>query len=249
MINELFFFLCAIPAVLIFGVAKGGFGGIIGIVSVPLMALAVSPAKAAAILLPILCVMDVLAVYKFRGQWHRENLRIMLPAALVGVVLGALTFKYISEAHVRLLIGVLALIFALNYWLGTSKRAAAAPCRLKGWFWSLLAGFTSFGIHAGGPPASAYLVPQRLPPTLFLGTSALLFAVINYAKLIPYFWLGQLNMDNLMTSLILLPLAPIGIGIGYYLHKRISVSLFYGVFNVFLVLTGLKLLYDGFVTL
>lgn len=249
MADDTFFFLCAVPAVLIFGVAKGGFGGIIGIVCVPLMSLAVSPAKAAAILLPILCVMDILAVYKFWGQWHHENLRIMLPAALVGVLVGALTFSYLSEAHVRLLIGLLALAFALDYWSGRARRAATAPSKLKGRFWSLVAGFTSFGIHAGGPPASVYLVPQRLSPTLFLGTSTLLFAVVNFAKLVPYFWLGQLSAENLMMSLILLPLAPVGIAIGYYLHKKISASLFYGIFNLFLVVTGLKLLYGGYMML
>ncbi|GGO84422.1 UPF0721 transmembrane protein [Marinobacterium nitratireducens] len=249
MIHDPFFFLCAIPAVLIFGIAKGGFGGIIGIVSVPLMALSVSPAQAAAILLPILCVMDLLAVYKFWGQWHSENLKIMLPGALLGILLGVLTFSYLSEAHIRLLIGAVALAFAVQYWFGTAKRSEVGPSRVKGSVWSMIAGFTSFGIHAGGPPASVYLIPQRLPPTLFIGTCSLLFAAINYAKLVPYYWMGQLSGDNMLTSLLLLPLAPFGIGIGYYLHKRVSTQLFYGIFNVFLVLTGLKLLLDGIAAL
>lgn len=249
MIENPYFYLCAIPAVLIFGIAKGGFGGIIGVVSVPLMTLTVSPPQAAAILLPILCVMDLLAVRRFWGQWHRENLRIMLPASLLGVVGGALAFRYLSDAHVRLLIGLMALGFAFNHWRRGDKHPNSEPHRLKGTFWATIAGFTSFGIHAGGPPASAYLLPQRLPPTVFLGTTAVLFAVINYAKLLPYFWLDQLHFGNLQTSLLLLPLAPIGIGLGYYLHKRVSTSVFYGIFNLFLIVTGLKLLYDGVVAL
>ncbi|MEH6576961.1 MAG: sulfite exporter TauE/SafE family protein [Amphritea sp.] len=249
MITDPFFFLCAIPAVLIFGMAKGGFGGAIGIVSVPLMALAISPPQAAAILLPILCVMDLLAIRKFWGAWHVENLRIMLPAAMVGIVLGALSFSYLSEAHVRLLIGALAMGFALTYWRGGSVRPKTSPNRVKGTFWSTLAGFTSFGIHAGGPPVSVYLLPQKLHPTVFMGTCTLLFAVTNYIKLIPYFWLGQLNAGNLWTSLALLPLAPLGVGLGYYLHNKVSPELFYGIVNTFLMVTGLKLFYDGMIAL
>lgn len=249
MIADPFFYLCAIPAVLIFGLAKGGFGGAIGIVSVPLMALAISPPQAAAILLPILCVMDLLAIRKFWRAWDKENLRIMLPAAVVGVGIGTLTFSHLSEAHVRILIGLLALGFALTYWRGGSVGTQTRPNIVKGAFWSTLAGFTSFGIHAGGPPISVYLLPQRLPPTLFVGTCTVLFAVTNYLKLVPYYWLGQLNTGNLWTSLVLLPLAPLGVGLGYYLHNKVSPAQFYGIFNLFLLITGLKLLYDGLLAL
>ena len=249
MIVDPFFYLCAIPAVLIFGLAKGGFGGAIGIVSVPLMALAISPPQAAAILLPILCVMDLLAIRKFWGDWDSENLRIMLPAAVVGVGVGTLTFSHLSEAHVRILIGLLALGFALTYWRGGRAGPQQRPNAVKGAFWSTLAGFTSFGIHAGGPPVSVYLVPQKLHPTLFVGTCTIFFAVTNYIKLLPYFWLGQLNVGNLWTSLVLLPLAPLGVGLGYYLHNKVSPERFYGIVNTFLMVTGLKLFYDGMMAL
>lgn len=249
LITDSFFYLCAIPAVLLFGLAKGGFGGAIGILSVPLMSLAVSPPQAAAILLPILCVMDLLALRKFWKSWHLENLKIMIPGAILGIGIGAFTFQFLTEAYVRILIGTLALGFALHFWLKPQQTQAAGPNRIKGTLWSMLSGFTSFGIHAGGPPANVYLLPQRLTPRLFVGTNTVFFTVVNYVKLIPYFWLGQLDAANLVTSLALLPLAPIGIGLGYFLHKKISQVIFYRIVNSFLMLAGAKLIADGWLLL
>ncbi len=245
LITDPFFYFCAIPAVLLFGLAKGGFGGAIGILSVPLMSLAVAPPQAAAILLPILCVMDLLALRKFWRQWHVANLKIMIPGAILGITIGGFTFRYLSEAHVRLLIGAIAIGFSVHFWTKHENTVAAGINRVKGTFWATISGFTSFGIHAGGPPISVYLLPQRLAPTLYVGTNTVLFAVINYVKLIPYFWLGQLSSANLATSLVLLPLAPVGIAAGYFLHDKISPKVFYRVVNVFLLLAGLKLMFDG----
>ena len=242
--DPLFYFF-AVPAILIFGIAKGGFGNAIGVVAVPLMALAVSPLQAAAILLPILCVMDVFAIRKFWGQWDVTNIVIMLPAGCVGVLVGSLTFSYLNEGHVRLLIGLLALIFALNFWLKSAGSIQKEPDFIKGTFWSVIGGFTSFGIHSGGPPVNIYLLPQKLHPKVFMGTCAMFFWITNYVKLIPYFLLGQLDSQNLQTSLVLLPLAPIAVCFGYYLHTRVSTKKFYNIFNFFLIITGCKLTYDG----
>lgn len=245
MITDPLFYFFAVPAILIFGIAKGGFGNAIGVVAVPLMALAVSPLQAAAILLPILCVMDVFAIRKFWRQWDVTNIVIMLPAGCVGVLVGSLTFSDLNEGHVRLLIGLLALIFALNFWLKSAGSIQKEPDYIKGTFWSVIGGFTSFGIHSGGPPVNIYLLPQKLHPKVFMGTCAMFFWITNYVKLIPYFILGQLDSQNLQTSLVLLPLAPIGVGFGYYLHTRVSTKKFYNIFNFFLIITGCKLTYDG----
>ena len=249
MITDPLFYFFAVPAILIFGIAKGGFGNAIGVVAVPLMALAVSPLQAAAILLPILCVMDVFAIRKFWRQWDVTNIVIILPAGCVGVLVGSLTFSYLNEGHVRLLIGLLALIFALNFWLKSPGSIQKEPDYIKGSFWSVIGGFTSFGIHSGGPPVNIYLLPQKLHPKVFMGTCAMFFWITNYVKLIPYFILGQLDSQNLQTSLVLLPLAPIGVGFGYYLHTRVSTKKFYNIFNFFLIITGCKLTYDGIMLL
>ncbi|WP_022963218.1 sulfite exporter TauE/SafE family protein [Halopseudomonas pelagia] len=246
MISDPLFYLCAIPAVLFYGIAKGGFGGNIAILSVPLMALVVSPQKAAAILLPILIVMDITALRTFRGRWDKTNLRIIIPAALVGVVLGGLTFRLLNDAHIQLLIGAIALLFVLNIWLRRGEPPVRGPSRVRGGFWGMVSGFTSFGIHAGGPPINVYLLPQKMDKTLLMGTIAVFFAVVNLAKLPAYIYLDQFNSSNLLTSLVLLPLAPVGVKMGFWMLQRSNEKLIYQLCYVFLFFTGCKLLYDGF---
>ncbi|MFN3580377.1 MAG: sulfite exporter TauE/SafE family protein [Pseudomonas sp.] len=245
MITDPLFYLCAIPGVLLYGVAKGGFGGNIAILSVPLMALVVSPQQAAAILLPILIVMDLVALRTFRGRWDKANLRIILPASLIGVVLGALTFRVLNDAHIQLMIGAIALIFTLNIWLRREEPPVRGVSRVRGGFWGMVAGFTSFGIHAGGPPINVYLLPQKLEKTVLMGTIAVFFAVVNLSKLPAYIYLGQFNSTNLLTSLMLLPLAPLGVRMGFWMLQRSNEKLIYQLCYVFLFLTGGKLLYEG----
>lgn len=245
MITDPFFYLCAIPAVLIFGMAKGGFGGGIAVISVPLLSLALPPVQAAAIMLPLLLIMDAVAVWSFRGKWSAINLRFTLPGAIAGIAVGAFTFRYLSDDAIRILIGVVAVVFCLNYWLQPALERKAEPSIFHGSLWGTLAGFTSFGIHAGGPPMSIYLLPQKMEKTLLMGTFAVFFAVVNVVKLIPYTWLGQFDKTNLLTAAVLMPLAPIGVRLGYFLLHRISEQLIYRLCYFFLFVVGGKLLYDG----
>jgi uncharacterized membrane protein YfcA len=243
------FYVAAVAAVLIIGISKSGFGGGLGILGVPLMSLYVPPLQAAAILLPILCVMDVITVWIYRKSWDRTNIKILLPASLVGVVIGALTFQFLSEAHIRIIVGVIAVVFSLLFLLRRNNPAKRGPNFFRGSFWGLVAGFVSFGVHSGAPPANVYLLPQRLDKTIFVGTLAVLFAVINYFKLIPYAMLGQLDSTNLLTALALAPLIPVGTWLGVKLHHRIPERPFYLVCYCLLTLMGSKLLYDGFTSL
>ena len=245
MITDPLFYLCAIPAVLIFGLAKGGFGGSIAIVSVPLMSLVISPIQAAAIMLPVLLVMDAFALWSFRGQWHKKNLMILVPSAIVGVIIGALYFRYLSEDAVRLLIAIIAIVFTLDYLIKRGNIASSKPSVSKGSLWGAIAGFTSFGIHAGGPPVNVYLLPQNLDKTILMGTMAVFFAIINVVKVAPYAMLGQLDYSNLITSLVLMPLAPIGVRLGYFLHHKSSQATIINLCYIFLAVAGVKLFYDG----
>ncbi len=246
MIVDPLFYLLAIPALIGVGISKGGFGAALGSLAVPLMSLAVPVPQAAGIALPILCVMDLIGVVAYRRQWDPANMRIMIPGALIGIAIGTLTFRYLDEALIRLLIGAIAVGFALNHWFVHSAAGAAAPRSLgKGTLWSGVSGFTSFVAHAGGPPLAVYLLPQRLDKTLYVGTTVIYFTVVNYVKLVPYAWLGQLSTGNLWTSLVLLPMAPLGMWLGFWLHDRIRTELFYRWTYRFLFLSGLKLVYDG----
>ena len=71
--------------------------------------------------------------------------------------------------------------------------------------------------------------------------------MINLAKWIPYAWLGLLDWRNLATSLVLLPIAPLGVWVGVRLARRISQVLFYRFVYVGMFLTGVKLVWDALV--
>ena len=250
MITDTLFYVAAVPAVILFGISKGGFGSGLGILAVPLIAMVVSPVQAAAILLPILCLMDLLGLWAYRGKWIWPELRILLPASLIGIATGTLMFEYMSPARLRLLLGVVAVVFTLHHYLQAylskvTERKHFGPA--VGLGAAAVAGFTSFIAHAGGPPVTMYLLRRGINRTQFVATTIVFFAVVNYVKLVPYAWLGQFDASNLKTSLVLAPLAPLGIGMGVWLHNRVTDRFFFQVAYTMLFVVGLKLMVDGMI--
>jgi hypothetical protein len=243
------FYPVAVIAILLSGISKGGFGVGSGGLAVPLMAIFIAPPEAAGIMLPILCAMDLFGWHAYRGRWSWPHLRVLLPGALIGIAVGAFAFGTLPVNAVRLILGVIAVTFALNKWFSLAERfvaRAAAPGRAAGVLWGAAAGFTSTLAHAGGPPFAVYMLPQRLDKTLLAGTSVVFFLVVNFVKLVPYAYLGQLNAGNLTASLIFAPLAPLGIWLGVWMHRRISERGFYAVSYALLFATGVKLIRDAF---
>ncbi|WP_187968702.1 sulfite exporter TauE/SafE family protein [Aquibium microcysteis] len=242
-----FFYAAAIPAVILVGLAKGGLGGAMGFLGVPVMALAISPIQAAAILLPILVVMDMVSLWSWRGNHHLPTLAVLLPGAMAGIGLGWLTAAVVTPDIVRLILGIVTTVFVLRWlWQKYARSDVAAPQRpLFGVFWGLVSGFTSFVAHAGGPPFQVYVLPQRLAPALYVGTSVIYFAVVNAVKLVPYFALGQFDAANLAASAILLPLAPVATLLGAFIVRRLKPEAFYGLTYATVMVVALKLLWDG----
>lgn len=239
------FYAAAVPAVLITGISKGGFAGGLGVVAVPLMALVVPPLEAAGILLPILMVMDLIGLWGYRRDFDRRNLRLLLPGALVGVLLGTATAHRVEDHQIRLLVGLIAVSFVLYRWLGPTAAAPQRPGRIAGVFWGAMAGFTSFVAHAGGPPFQVHMLSQRLDQRVYVATSVAFFWAVNLMKLAPYAWLGQLDTGNLATALVLMPLAPVGMLTGMWLLPRIRPDLFYRICYVLVLLVGARLIWDG----
>ncbi len=238
------FYFAAVPAAMIFGMSKGGFGGAAASIAVPLMALTIDPRTAAAVMLPVLLMMDATAVWKFRGKYDASHLKIMLPTALVGIALAGLWMNHVSAEGLRLFLGFLAVSFCLYYWWAPHARMKK-PGKWAGYFWSMVSGFTSTQIHAGGVPAGIYIYPQQLDKVILTGTLAIFFAVVNLAKLIPYAMLGQFSLTNLGTSLILLPLGPIGVLLGHRLLHLVHQQWIYRILYTFLFVAGIKLIYEG----
>lgn len=247
LIDDPLFYALAIPAVIFTGMSKVGLGGVAAF-AVPLMALVIAPQQAAAIMLPILIVIDAVGVWTWWGKWHRPNLYILIAAATVGIAFGTLTFRYFDADAIRLLIGLIAAVFAARwFWLKWRQvnRPPAGVDVVKGGFWGAVAGFTSFVSHTGSPPFAVYMLPQRLDKGLFQATSVGFFAAVNLIKLGPYAWLGQFSTTNLLTAAVLLPVAVAGALLGKWLHHRIPERGFYEVVHLLLFAVGVKLIWDG----
>jgi uncharacterized membrane protein YfcA len=247
LITDWFFYAVTIPAVLLLGISKSGFGAGFGSLAVPMMALSVTVPQAAAILMPVLLVMDLLGMAAFRKDFDLALLKFLIPFGLVGIGVGALLFKVLNPHTVAGIVGGFTLLFLAQRLLFPPKADSAPPPKWLGALLTATSGFTSFIAHAGGPPINAYVIPLRLSPLKFTATMAFFFFFINLAKWIPYAWLGLLDMRNMATSLVLLPIAPIGVWVGVRLARRISPVLFYRLLYLGMFLTGVKLLWDAWV--
>ena len=243
------FFALAIPAVILLGLSKGGFVGM-GALSLPIMALAVPPVRAAAILLPVLIVQDVVGVWAFRRSWNGYVLGWMLPGAVVGIALGWWYASSVSEAAVLGLVGGISVVFGLyRLWIERGGRIAAAA-RAPGWVGTLCgvaSGFTSQIAHAGQPPFQIWVLPRRLPRDVLVGTTAIFFAAANWIKVPAYIALGQFTRANLLTSAALLPVAILSTVAGVWLVRRVSAERFYVAIYLLMVLVGAKLVWDALV--
>lgn len=247
MITDPLFYAAAIPAVTLLGLAKGGFSGL-GLLSLPLMALVVSPVQAAAITLPILIVQDVVSVWAYRHAWDKRNVVLLVTGALSGILMGYLLAARVPDEAVKLAVGVISISFAVRRMI-LERRAvppAAAPADTpRGLFWGWVTGFTSMIAHAGGPPFQIYVMPQKLPRDVFVGTGAIVFAILNWIKVPPYMALGQFTAENLATAAALFPVAIASTWAGVLLVRRVSGESFYTAVYGLLILVGAKLVYDG----
>jgi uncharacterized membrane protein YfcA len=250
MITDWVFYAFAVPAVILVGLGKGGFSGL-GLLSFPLMALVAPPIQAAAIILPILMVQDVVGVWAFRREFSGENLKLMVPGALLGLLAGYLFARTVSSAIILLLVGLISTLFVVYSLLGARRGRAAPtfPARGPATLWGVVCGFTSFIANAGGPPFQVYMLPQKLPPKIYAGTAAVFFALVNYLKFPAFVHLGQMNQQNLLTSAALFPLAVVAVSAGIWLVRRVPADKFYAIIHALTFIVGLKLIWDGAVQL
>ncbi len=248
MIVEPYFYLIAIFSVFLHGMGKGGFigaGSFGSLLAIPMLSIFIPPFQAIAILLLPLIFMDIVTVWKYRWMWDLKILKFIVPLAFVGIILGTLSFSYLTENSIRVIIGLMAVIFCLDYYLRNNSSEPKKPSVLGSYFWPSLSGFTSFSIHAGGIPLSFYLLPMRLDRRIYVATAGLFYLSINIFKIFPYASLGQMNFTNIYTSLLLLPLAPLGVFAGAFLVNKINQDWFYRIGYFCTLIAGLKLVYDG----
>ncbi len=248
MMDGFAFWALAVLASVFVGMGKGGLP-VVGMLGVPVLALVpgIHAVTAAGLLLPLYVVSDMFGLYAYRREFDRRVLAILLPAATLGILLGYLTAKVVSEAWVTVLIGVIGVVFALNLLIRRQvvvapKRAEVAP----GVFWGAVTGFTSFVSHSGGPPYQVYTMPLGMSKAVFAGTSTIAFAYINAVKLIPYYLLGQINLASLEKVLVLMPIAAASVFVGVRLVKWLPERLFFQLVTWALLLVSIKLMWDGY---
>ncbi|MGK2911985.1 MAG: sulfite exporter TauE/SafE family protein [Sphingobium sp.] len=247
MLTDPLFLIAAIVAVTLIGFAKGGFSGL-GALATPILALAVNPVQAAAILLPILIASDAVSVWSFRHSWNKRIVAIMLPGALLGVGVGWFMAAALPATVIMAALGLISVAFgAWRLWVERGGKVPA-PSRSfapVGVAFGFATGLTSQIAHAGGPPFQMWVSPQRLPHTEFVGTSAILFAIINLAKLPAYLALGEFTKSNLSLSAALIPLALLSTLAGVWLIKRMHGGRFYTIVHILMIGLGLKLIADS----
>lgn len=245
-----YFYIISVIAILLTGISKSGFGGGLGVMSVPLMSLFVAPQFAAAVMMPILLTMDILIVWRFRHTWSRTIVFGLLPSALLGLFIGSLVFEFLDANIVRLLIGMLAAFFVIQFLVNRRRlmQPAKAP-KLLVWALGCLSGFSSFVAHAGGPPVKGYLLQQKLEKSWFVGTNTVFFFSLNFIKTLAYGASGTLTVESLRTSLILGPVLLLGVFLGARMHRFVPQNLFVNIVYGFLALTATKLLFDSLVAI
>ncbi len=249
-VTDPLFYVLAVPAILALGLAKGGFSGM-GQMALPLLALVMPPLEAAAIMLPIMILQDATAVWVYRHDWSGRILAVVLPGAVIGVAIAGVVAAHVSNAAVRLTVGLITMAFVANTWIRAWRvaRERPPPGRLAGMFWGALSGFTSTLAQVGGPAYQIYALAQKMPKMTFVGTNAMYFAAMNWMKVIPYFALGQFSTKGLGTSLVLLPLAVAANQLGFWLVRRMPQDRFYKLTLWVMFLVSIALIRSGVVGL
>lgn len=234
-------FVVAACAALLVGLSKGGLT-MAGALGTPLLATVMSPVKAAALLLPIFVVSDWFGLYAYRREYDKRNLQILIPAGIAGIGIGWLSASVVSDRMVGLFIGLIGIAFCVNAWRVRNHPPRPRPANIpRGVFWGAIAGFTSFVSHSGGPPYQVYVLPQHLSKTVFAGTTTITFAAINLVKLLPYWQLGQLQLENLRYSLLLMPIAVAGTFIGVWAVRVIPERVYFVLVHVALFALSIEL--------
>jgi uncharacterized membrane protein YfcA len=205
------------------------------------------PAFAIGVLLPLLCAGDAFSLYHYWGKWERKNLKYLLPGVFVGVVIGVQMVGRFSARELNIAIGVLAVLFVLFQLTKevifraegafSPNHAIGVPCGIG-------AGITSTFAHGAGPVISVFLIPQKMPKEIFVGTTVLVFAWINWIKLPFFVGSGILTLETLKTSLVFFPLIPVGVWLGVWLNRKVSEVLFCRLVYLFTFLTGLELVFQ-----
>jgi uncharacterized protein len=245
--NDTLFWTLAALATFIVGVAKGGLPGV-GILSVPVLSQVVPPGVAAGLLLPLYIVSDMYGLWLFRKDYDPWNIKLLLVACIIGILIGWASAHYTNDAAVKLVVGLIGIWYAIDLYVKSRRKIEVAPRPAdipRGLFWGTIAGFTSFVAHAGGVPYQMYMLPQKHSKMVYAGTTTILFTYVNLLKVPPYWMLGQISVGSLWVCLYLTPVALLGAWAGFRVTKILPEKVFFKWVEVALFVVSLKLIYDA----
>lgn len=227
-------------AALIIGISKGGISSA-ATLAVPMLALFMNPVQAAALMLPILIVTDVVAVWLYRRDYSARNVAILLPAILFGIVVATVILPHTSQPLLLAFTGLVGLWAVWRSWFGGTPEAKPANL-VPGLFWGTIAGITTFITHSGAPPTQAFLLPQKLPRLVFAGTMAICFAVANIAKIPSYTALGFFDGIDWQLLAMLAAVGIFGTFLGRWMVKKLTDASFARLIETLLLLLSIMLL-------
>ena len=236
----------AFAGVFLISFMRGAFGGGFAIIGIPLLSTVMDPVTAGGLLAPLFIAMDLFALRYWKpSTGSKPDLKLLLPGLVVGIGTGYLLFRVLDHRAISIVMAVVTLIF-VGLWFAGGARVTVRPRSSQK---AVAAGFTS-GIttmvaHSGGPPLAMYLLPLGLSKEVYAGTTSLFFTVGNAMKAVP--WLLLVKPDgNVWTLMAACLLAvPAGIWLGWRLHERLDQTQLYRACYALLVVTGVKLLWDG----
>jgi uncharacterized membrane protein YfcA len=232
----------------IVGVSKTGIPGI-GILAVPMLALAF-PAKASTgLLLPMLAFADIFAVVYYRRYSHWNHILRLLPPALMGIIVGSIIIRHIDNSQLKPFIGIIVLtMLAINYWRNYKNgNNSHIPTH---WSFALIMGFTA-GLttqlaNAAGPIMVIYLLAMKLEKNEFIGTGAWYFLILNWLKIPLFIWDGRISLESISADILVLPLVAIGALSGILILKKLPQKVFNTVIQILALLAALKLVLSAF---
>lgn len=238
--------LVTFAGVFLISFLKGAFGGGFALVGIPLLSLVMDPVTAGGLLAPLFIVMDLVGLRYWKpSTWSRPDLRLLIPGLIAGIGMGYLLFTLLDHRAIAILMAVITLFFvALWFKAGgevkiqprSSRKAVAA---------GITSGITTMVAHSGGPPLAIYLLPLGLSKSLYAGTTSLFFTVGNLLKAGPWLLLAAPTGNVLKLMMICLLAVPSGVWLGWRLHSKLDQRQLYRACYGLLVITALKLLWDG----
>lgn len=203
--------------------AKTGIHGA-GMMAVPLLALIFGGQLSSGILLPILCLGDVMGVLYYHRHASWFHLKKLFPWAALGTVLGTVVGGVIDDTAFKVVMGVI-IVFSVGImiWLERGRKEEVPDNK---WFASLTGiagGFTSMVGNLASSVVAIYFLTMRLPKNAFIGTAAWFFLVINWFK-VPFhiFIWKTITWNTFLLDLSTLPFIGIGAYLGIVVVKRIK---------------------------